>query len=102
MIYTISIGILCVLWEGHSLLESNQEIYDFCKWLIFEKQRHFDLCKVNFCISKLFIQCNTSRCCVHVTGGVNITQSVGWKTVTEVGQNVKKEGEGGGGGEAKK
>ena len=31
-----------------------------------------DLCKVNFCISKLLIQCNTGSCCVHITGGVNM------------------------------
>ena len=31
-----------------------------------------DLCKVHVCISKLFIQCNTGSCCVHITGGVNI------------------------------
>ena len=26
------------------------------------------LCKVNFDISKLFIQCNTDNCCEHITG----------------------------------
>ena len=31
-----------------------------------------NLCKINFCISKLFIQCNRFSCCVHITGGVNI------------------------------
>ena len=31
-----------------------------------------DLCKVNFCISKLFIQFNTGSCCVNITSGVNI------------------------------
>ena len=31
-----------------------------------------DLCKVNFCIKKLFIQCITGSCCAHITGGVNI------------------------------
>ena len=30
-----------------------------------------DLSKVHFCISKLYIQCNTGSCCVHATGGVN-------------------------------
>ena len=29
--------------------------------------------KVNLCIKKLFIQCNTCGCCVHKTGGVNIS-----------------------------
>ena len=37
---------------------------------IFEKQRHCG--PINFCISKLFIQCDTRSCCVHITGGVNI------------------------------
>lgn len=26
--------------------------------------------KVNFCINKLFIQCNAGSFCMHVTGGV--------------------------------
>ena len=30
-----------------------------------------DLCKVNFCINKIFIECYTGSCCVHITGGVN-------------------------------
>ena len=29
-----------------------------------------DRCKVNICISKLFIQCNTGSYCVHVASGV--------------------------------
>ena len=28
--------------------------------------------EVNVCISKLFIQCNTGSCCMHITGSVNI------------------------------
>ena len=31
-----------------------------------------DLCSVNFCIIKLFIQCNTGSCCANITGSVNI------------------------------
>ena len=31
-----------------------------------------DIGKVKFCISKSFIQCNASSCCVHITGGVKI------------------------------
>ena len=31
-----------------------------------------DLCQINVFISKLFIQCDTGSCCVHVTGGVSI------------------------------
>ena len=30
-----------------------------------------DLCTVNFCIRKIFIQYNTHSCFVHITGGVN-------------------------------
>ena len=29
-----------------------------------------DRCKVNICISKLFIQCNAGSYCVHVASGV--------------------------------
>ena len=52
-IYTISISILCVSREEGSLTESNQQIYDFYKWVIFEKQRHCR--KWIFDISELFI-----------------------------------------------
>ena len=31
-----------------------------------------DLFNINFCMSKLIIQCNTDSCYVHVTGSVNI------------------------------
>ena len=48
----ISITILCVSREELSLLESNQQIYDFYNWVI--------------------IQCNRNSCCEHITGGVNI------------------------------
>ena len=47
-IYTISVSILCVWWEELSLIESNQQIYTFCKRLFFEKQRHCGILKVNF------------------------------------------------------
>ena len=39
-IYTISISIICVSLEELSFIESNQHIYDFYKWVIFEKKRH--------------------------------------------------------------
>ena len=38
--FTISISIICVSREEVSLTESNQQIRDFCKRVIFEKQRH--------------------------------------------------------------
>ena len=31
-----------------------------------------DLCKVNFCIRNLFIQCKTGRCYADITDGVSI------------------------------
>ena len=40
-IYTISLSIHCVSREGLTLLESNQQICDFYKWVIFKKQSHF-------------------------------------------------------------
>ena len=40
-IYTIFVSNLCVSQEG--LVESNQQIYDFYKWMIFKKQRHCGL-----------------------------------------------------------
>ena len=49
--------------------EPNQQISDFCKWVIFEKQRHR---KDIFDINELFIQRNTDSYCEHITGCVNI------------------------------
>ena len=38
----------------------------------FKKQINYGPFKyINFCISKLFIQCNT-RSCVHIAGAINI------------------------------
>ena len=39
--------------------------------LFFKSKDFVDLYKVNFCISKLFIQCNTDSCCVNIITGVN-------------------------------
>ena len=44
--------------------------YDFCKWIIFGKKRHFR--KQIFDTSELFIQCNKDSCCEHIAVGVNI------------------------------
>ena len=63
LIFIISIGILCISQEGLSLVDSNQQILLLNKDIL-------DLRKVNFCISKLLIQCNTGE---HVTGGVIIS-----------------------------
>ena len=50
-IYTISISIICVSEGELSLIASNEQIYNFCKWVIFEKKK---LWKVSFDISELF------------------------------------------------
>ena len=31
---------VCVSWEELTLIESNQQIHDFCKWVTFKKQGH--------------------------------------------------------------
>ena len=72
LIFTISINTICVSQEKLSLVESYQQIYDFNKSIILKSKGIVTLCKVNFCINKLFIQCNTAICCVHTTGGVKI------------------------------
>ena len=38
LIYTFFFSIFCVSQEGLNLMESNQQIYDFYKWALFEKQ----------------------------------------------------------------
>ena len=50
--YNISISIICVSKDKLSLIESNQQIYDFYKW-IFEKKRHRG--KSIFDIKELFL-----------------------------------------------
>ena len=39
----IAFGILCVSQEELCLVGSNQEMYDFCKWVIFVKERQCEL-----------------------------------------------------------
>ena len=56
---TIFISILCVSHKEPSVIESNWQICDFYKWVIFD-------------ISKLLIHCNTDSCYEDITGGVNI------------------------------
>ena len=38
LIYTFFISIICVLWEQPSLISSNKQKYNFCKWIVFEKK----------------------------------------------------------------
>ena len=63
-----SISIVCVSRER--LIESNQQIYDFYKRVIFEKQKHCG--EYIFDTSDLSIQCNTHSCCEDITGAVNM------------------------------
>ena len=46
LIYTISISILCVSQEGFRLVESNQQIYNFYKWVILKRKNIVDLSSV--------------------------------------------------------
>ena len=59
-----------VLQEEASLIASNQQTYDFYKWIIFEKKRHSG--KEIFDISELFIKFNKDSCFELITGGVSI------------------------------
>ena len=67
-IHTIFISVICVSQEELSLIASNEQMYDFCKWLIFKKKRHW---KVNFWYHWT-IQCNTDICCEHMADGLMI------------------------------
>ena len=59
------------MFHEKNSIKSNQQIYDFYKWVVFEKKRHCE--KVNFDINELFIQCDTDCCFDHIPGGgVNI------------------------------
>ena len=40
LIYTISVSIICVSQEEPSPIASDQQMYDFYKWIIFEKKRY--------------------------------------------------------------
>ena len=64
-IYTISISIICVSQEEPSLIAPNQQIYDFYKWVSFEKKRHCG--KYIFDISEIFIQSRKELLWVHNT-----------------------------------
>ena len=55
--------------EEVTLIESNEQIYDFCKRVIFKKQRPG---KYIVGISELSIQCHTHSDCERITSGVNI------------------------------
>ena len=69
-IYTISISIICVSQEEHSLIASNLQIYDLYKCIIFEKKRHCG--KYIFYISELLIQRRKDSCCEPITGAAKI------------------------------
>ena len=67
-IYTIFISVICVSQEERRLIAFNVQIYDFYKWVISTKKKHW---KVNFWYQWI-IQCNTDSCCEHIAHGVNI------------------------------
>ena len=66
------LSVFFVSQEGLSFVESNQQMFDFYKRVYLKSKDIVDLCKVNFCISKLSIQCYRGSGCVLVTVGVNI------------------------------
>ena len=63
LMYTISISILWVCQEGLVLLNLISR-YMISKDIV-------NLCEIKFCISKLFIHCNTGCCPVPTTADVN-------------------------------
>ena len=66
-IYIILISIILVLQEERDLIASNEQVYDFYKWVIFEKKGIAE----NFFWYQWVIQCNTGSCCEHMAIGVN-------------------------------
>ena len=62
LIYTISIIILCISWEEHSLIDSNQQRRDFHKIVAFENQMHCEIL-----LSKIFISTNYSFNIIQIT-----------------------------------
>ena len=72
LIGTISISILCISQEGFILVESFILVNNLFWWIIFKRKDIVDLCKINVCICKLFIHCNTSCCCLYIAGSVII------------------------------
>ena len=67
LIYTISHCFICVSWHELSLIESNQQICDFYRAVIFGKQRHcgFLLC-VYLCVCVCVCVCVFVCVCVCV------------------------------------
>ena len=52
-IYTILISIILVLQEERGLIASNEQVYDFYKWVIFEKKgivENFFLMSVSYSV----------------------------------------------------
>ena len=57
-------------WEESSLTESNQQICEFHKSVIFKIERHFGAVEYIFDISKLFIPCNAVL--IYIYMGVSV------------------------------
>ena len=72
--YTISITIICVLQKALGLAASNQQIYDFYNWVIFEKKKY--IVESKFLISDKFIHYNTNTYCEEMAMSVYSALSV--------------------------
>ena len=68
-VYTISISI-CISQEG--LLNLISRYMASASKQFLKSEDIFDLCKVNFCIRKSFIQCFTGSCSMHITDCRNV------------------------------
>ena len=68
----VRVCFLCVSQERISLVESNQQMTSTTSKQFLKSKDIMDICKVNFCISKLIIQCNADSYCVYLTGGINV------------------------------
>ena len=67
-VYALSISIACTSQEELTLIKSNEQLYDFYKW-VFKKKRHCG--KYIFDISELILS-NKHSYCDHINGGFNI------------------------------
>ena len=69
--FIISFSILLASQEGVSLVDSDQQKYDFCKSNFWKAKTLRTSVEQLFYINTLFIQCNTGSQCMHITGDLN-------------------------------
>ena len=67
-----SVSIICISQVGLNLMEPISIYITSTSEQLLKSTDIVDHCRVNFCISKLLIQCNTGSCCVLITGPVDI------------------------------